>query len=402
MTTLFGAATTQSSSPPTTQSSSPPTTQPSSHVQLGTRVVKSFVVDDQPPKDFEGSVTRIKMSIQKPFKVVFDADGASYDYTWVQLQAILVDKGLQCPPADAIETVPTCRPGPTLPNSTPATVEASEGAASTPVAQPVAPTAQSVGLSNCPKSSFLKVELAVMIDGGKTFVDATKNTEGSHACVILEAYDIVEGVTATCRVQSWPNVRAVIHSLVCELPEGQRETTTQAWQAHSKSCLSGAYKYFAKKFDENSGEMADVVQAFKAARVFHPGKAKRLHEAGQCSEGVLPSLMQKLPFLPAALIEKMEVELPTYLTMCGCFSTDVEKQDSDKVLSFWSDHHKELPNWFLAFRMVMAASPNSADAERVFSQMRNTFGAQQKMALRDLVEGSMMIEHNSKQRNASN
>ena len=90
-----------------------------------------------------------------------------------------------------------------------------------------------------------------------------------------------------------------------------------------------------------------------------------------------------LSFLPAELIAVMQVELPKYLAM-GHSQGDGDKLD---LLTWWSKAQVEIeiPAWFQAFRMVMAIEPSSAETERVFSMMRNTWGDKQETALRDYV-----------------
>ena len=75
------------------------------------------------------------------------------------------------------------------------------------------------------------------------------------------------------------------------------------------TCFDGAHNYFKTKFDENTGELASVVQASKASRMFFP---QRVNELCPTADQLLLNA-EMLSFLPAELIAVMQVELPKYL-----------------------------------------------------------------------------------------
>ena len=69
---------------------------------------------------------------------------------------------------------------------------------------------------------------------------------------------------------------------------------------------------------------------------------------------------------------------------------------SAAVSAWWAAHAADLPAWAELARLVFLASPSSAAVERVFSILRNTFDAGQKLALEDYVETSLMLQYNNR------
>jgi hypothetical protein len=73
-----------------------------------------------------------------------------------------------------------------------------------------------------------------------------------------------------------------------------------------------------------------------------------------------------------------------------CHTTGVD------VLVWWRGcvEAKELPTWRWAARLVLHITPSSAAAERIFSCLKRSFGDQQYLALRDIIETSVMLQMN--------
>ena len=69
---------------------------------------------------------------------------------------------------------------------------------------------------------------------------------------------------------------------------------------------------------------------------------------------------------------------------------------SAAVSVWWAKYAKDLPAWAELARLVFLASPSSAAVERVFSILRNTFDAGQKLALEDYVETSLLLQYNNR------
>ena len=68
--------------------------------------------------------------------------------------------------------------------------------------------------------------------------------------------------------------------------------------------------------------------------------------------------------------------------------------DADlNILDWWMKMETKTPSWFMAFRIIMAIEPSSAETERMFSLMRNTWGDKQLTSLRDYIESGMMLRY---------
>ena len=88
--------------------------------------------------------------------------------------------------------------------------------------------------------------------------------------------------------------------------------------------------------------------------------------------------LQAFPFLSSPLVlTSLKQELPTYLAKAADTSDEVEP------LTWWKKYSVHLPNRSSAARKVALVQPSSAAAERVFSILNSTFGAQQEQSLQD-------------------
>ena len=162
-------------------------------------------------------------------------------------------------------------------------------------------------------------------------------------------------VEMACQTRSWPNVRAVIR----EISAGD-DQAAEVWMKYAMRCFEGAHAYFLDKFHEENGALAVVMKAAKSARIFWPNRANDL-----CPDAdSLLAHVQNMPFLPLEFTQAMAIELPVYLAAGRDVDDDVD------VLQCFSRVEKKLPSWHLAFRIIMAIEPSSAETERAFSMMR--------------------------------
>ena len=231
-------------------------------------------------------------------------------------------------------------------------------------------------LNDQQKNVLLQIELAVVVDAGEPFVKATYKLEGD-GLLVFECYEVLVTVKAAIEASHFPNTQAVIHRLA-----GNSTTAVQQQlMAYAKLCVEPGQKYFVQKFTE---ELSGSVAAFKAARLFVPSKINEMHT--DCT--VVDSL-QAFPFLSSPLVlTSLKQELPTYLAKAADTSDEVEP------LTWWKKHSVHLPNWSSAARKVALVQPSSAAAERVFSILNSTFGAQQEQSLQDYIESSLMLQYN--------
>ena len=80
------------------------------------------------------------------------------------------------------------------------------------------------------------------------------------------------------------------------------------------------------------------------------------------------------------------------------FDHDDPTAFTEAVLQWWRCHARDLPHWAKAAQIMFSISPSSAAAERVFSILANSFDPTRDCALQDLVEGTLQIRFNNKQR----
>ena len=142
------------------------------------------------------------------------------------------------------------------------------------------------------------MELAAIIDWGKTFVTATYSLEGDGPLVV-DAYEKIETVRAAIRAGHTPNVNAVARrlcnssdrSLLLGVFRPSRSrgstSTSQALQQniiqYATACVQPELDYFNKMFDSN---LKDTLMAFKAARYFSPLRLKDIQPDAQALNSV--------------------------------------------------------------------------------------------------------------------
>ena len=96
-------------------------------------------------------------------------------------------------------------------------------------------------LSDPPKKRKLKIELAMTIDAGKSFVRATYRLEGDGP-LIFSAYDEIKALEAGIHSQYYPNTNAVAKKLSSD------STRQQQLIEYGKACVKTAWNTFIKSF----------------------------------------------------------------------------------------------------------------------------------------------------------
>ena len=228
------------------------------------------------------------------------------------------------------------------------------------------------------KKASLMVEMAAVVDAGREFVKTTYNVEGDGP-LVLECYERIQAAFASIHVRHYPNTDAVIKKLTAGAPAH----VSQHWKLYAQSCIQPGLDYFVSRF---TGELSSQLEAFKVARLFVPQKVVQLRPDASTVDS-----LKAFSFLRSdSLIASLKSELPTYLGRASNVATDVDP------LQWWSQQITELPTWVSAFRQVLLIQPSSAAAERVFSLLTNSFGANQDLALQDYIESSLMLQYNGR------
>ena len=107
----------------------------------------------------------------------------------------------------------------------------------------------------------LKLELAGTIDVGEHFVKATYFLEGDGP-LVFACYEKLSAVSQLCQAPCFLNVRAIATTI----SEDPCQNVT-ALERSAKACVEPAITWFLRKFNV---DLYDVVEAFKAARIFCP------------------------------------------------------------------------------------------------------------------------------------
>ena len=113
----------------------------------------------------------------------------------------------------------------------------------------------------------------------------------------------------------YPNVTAVVERVA----RGNRGAVQQM-STYASSCVKGAQDYFTQKL---TGELKDLVSAFKAAKLFC---LQRVVEIGPTAIEV--GSLRVFPFLDnTSVIDGLKEELPQYLILAADASHEIEPLD---------------------------------------------------------------------------
>ena len=226
------------------------------------------------------------------------------------------------------------------------------------------------------KKVYLELELAVTVDAGKPFVQATYVLEGDGA-LALQCYEVISSLTTAVNLAHYPNLQAVAGRI-----SGGNMQIQQQLVQYAASCIQPGLQYFN---DRVNGCMKIPLAAFKAARMFSPQK---VHEMQPDCAAV--DSLSAFPFFDQSSLDDLKVELPSYLAAVEDISPTYDP------LEFWKSHELSLNCWARAARKVLLVQPSSAASERVFSLLNNSFGHQQNCALQDYIETSLMLQYNKR------
>ena len=230
-------------------------------------------------------------------------------------------------------------------------------------------------LQNTQQCQMLRVELAVLIDAGLHFVNATYRMEGDGP-LILKAYEEIVTVRAALQSAHYPNVVAVAQ----QIAQGDANFQ-QRLQTHASNCICPGLQYFQEKL---GNDLRSPVSAFKAARLFSPVK---VHEMKPVATDI--NTLSEFPFLnDSVTLNNLKTELPTHLAKAMDVSPEFD------VLEWWRRNSDALPHWSSAAQKILVVQPSSAAAERVFSLLANSFGDRQENSLEDYIEASIMLQYN--------
>ena len=216
-------------------------------------------------------------------------------------------------------------------------------------------------------------------DGHKSLLDVLKSPQRSEfarkrSIAVWQCHEQIFTVLNAINTAHYPNVTAVVERVA-----GGNRGAVQQMSTYASSCVKGTQDYFTKKM---TGELKDLVSAFKAAKLFCP---QRVVEIGP--NAIEVDSLRVFPFLDdTSVIGGLKEELPQYLTLATDASHEIEPLD------WWKRHETDLPKWSGAARKIVLVQPSSTAAERVFSILHCSFGDKQQHALEDYIEASVQLQ----------
>ena len=143
------------------------------------------------------------------------------------------------------------------------------------------------------------VELAVTVDAGMRFVQATYKLEGDGP-LALTCYETISVLNAVARQAYYPNLQAV----TSEISSGNSLIEIDLVQ-HAKSFVQPGLNYYFQKL---SASMKEPIAPFKAAQLFYPCKLSEISSRA----ALIDSLVIFQFLIPS--ITALKGEFPLYLT----------------------------------------------------------------------------------------
>ena len=180
--------------------------------------------------------------------------------------------------------------------------------------------------------------------------------------------------------------------------------------------ILGAYDYLENRLTGNCNAPYDCRHSYlicELSQLFDPSFAaenaadidtawvQRLGEIiclakygqGDGSDGAAADGDETLPF-----VSQLKRDLPLYLAAVRGFTCNHGDVDefTEAVLGWWKNHAAEVGAWAVGAQIIFSLTPNSAAAERIFSQMKDMFGAKQASALSDMLQAAMMLRYHKR------
>ena len=174
-------------------------------------------------------------------------------------------------------------------------------------------------------------------------------------------------------------------------------------KAHVRTIVAPAAKYMNEKVIGEAGRGA-VIERMAIARMFDPRhvKSSGLTDAqiGELRAFRFVNTMDEY----GELLNKMKDERSKYVGLANSITNETLRinpstgKDTFDLLAFWRGHKEDIPSFAKMCRAVLSYAPNSCPPERVFSILADSFGDDQRSAMADYMEWSMMIQFNSRTR----
>ncbi|CAN0047625.1 unnamed protein product, partial [Ectocarpus sp. 6 AP-2014] len=236
---------------------------------------------------------------------------------------------------------------------------------------------------NKTQSLILQLQLALMVDVGRSVTSATIVLEGDEP-LAHKTYNIVERFRSKLEVAedgvfstdvSLPTVAAVVAKL---------GASASLLEAEMQDYLGTLRQYAHDRIGRHSqARDAKALEVFKAAKltdyVFMKGR--------KFTDDAIRSL-KVLPFVKSKMVRGLLKEKEDYYMAAS--DTDAEYGH----MAFWNDNKTKLPTWHALMSDVALLQPSSAFMERVFSILRCCFNERQESVYSDRICASALLKYN--------
>jgi hypothetical protein len=231
------------------------------------------------------------------------------------------------------------------------------------------------------------LELSAIIDVFGKFCGACYNLEGD-GFLAPHVYDQIIALQHHVDACNFMRLNFMANKLTG--PQGTPEAIAQRKGelfGVGQQAVAPGIAYFKSKFLDADAPLSDAMKVFRSARIFNPLRIRdfNANEILQAAKG--------LPFVDPPELKRMAEELSTYTSIAASVSTTTVDLEE-----FWAAKSSSLPAWSRVAFQVGLIQPSSACVERVFSILRAHFNKRQNHARQDLVEGSIKLSYNERQR----
>jgi len=269
----------------------------------------------------------------------------------------------------------------------------------------------------------VSLELTVVVEVFRPFVQATYALEGAGCCVLEVSpwFRILASFWRTFEpALSFPQVRDVIES-ICAARASRRvsdhATARSALEAKVRELVNPVTQQLSFVFNSDNGELQSDVLFYTFIATLNPYEHSK-HEMAQL---IRPDVFKEEVHkhfpgrFDVTQVDSMVLELPQFALECSQFVADNAAADGDPdntaiyrnqaIWKFWRrlDANNLCPHLRRLAQLVLSIAPSSAAAERCFSLLKAYFDSQQLVgdrrgALEDYIEQmiAMSFEESNK------
>lgn len=223
-----------------------------------------------------------------------------------------------------------------------------------------------------------KIELAAMVDFGKSLVEATYRLEGD-GFISPFAFDVIDFVRTAPRYVQHSNLDDVIASL--NLTETQKAAALDA--ALQKILL--AYDYINNVFAADPC-LRESLALFRNLKWLNPKAAISMDPVN-----FIPNITATTLLLQHELVV-LRTEFPKYMTMANNVQISLTENN---LFSWFVSMKDELPMFYVLACRAAIINPSSAMCERIFSMLDTLFKSNQNGMLADSRCAAVMIRYNN-------